>query len=448
MYTRTKRGSVRVVRAVSALVLLMLLAGCSGAPATTPTSDAASPAPTSAVAVSPTAQPTVIPTPAPPAAGRYLVVIDTAFIREGAGIAFPIAAGGVAQAPYNAVVEFDAVVKGDQVGASVWWGHLASGLGFVSMAGTQTLTMSATVPPAAQPPLGQYGVAVDGVYVREGPGRAFAAANQGSAVEAYGATLEIDAVVQGEPINGNPWWGHLAGGLGFVSMGLLGQPGGGAQPTAVPTPTPTMTSTVGGGPVGQAPTSTPTPITSTVEPPTNTPTSIMPTVEPPTNTPTSITPIVEPPTHTPTITPTVETPTDTPTPVTPTVEPTSYTNGGNLLGLPTQGAVQVKIVGQSLEPACSGRRLCLSATKLSRDMTLQITLKEFPPGQPVQLDFFREEQCPEEGTLEYCYAPVISVQTAATDSRGETIFDVPTDGARPDRYLVRVGGDRVAFQIT
>jgi hypothetical protein len=42
--------------------------------------------------------------------------------------------------------------------------------------------------------------------------------------------LAIDAIITGDAVNGNPYWGHLATGLGFISLGGLAPAAGGVIP--------------------------------------------------------------------------------------------------------------------------------------------------------------------------------------------------------------------------
>jgi hypothetical protein len=308
----------QVVGMLSMLGILLLLANCATTPAATaiPATrtvvvSTAQSAATATVQLLPsppaTSTQTVTPTPpAQPLPGPYRVASDTAFIRQGPGLSFPIAEGGSARATYSSLLDIDTISSGESINANPWWGHLRSGLGFISLTSLVPDSVQLRALPIAQPQPGRYLVVVDIVVIREGPGLGFSIAEGGSASAAYRNELEFDGFIAGDSVNANPWWGHLSSGLGFVSMVGLGPKIGELSPTTIPTiaaPTtvvslPTLslpaappTAVPTQQPATTVPTQQPATAVSTQQPATAKPTQPKPPTSQPTVVPTTPAPI-------------------------------------------------------------------------------------------------------------------------------------------------------------
>jgi len=72
-----------------------------------------------------------------------------------------------------------------------------------------------------RPDIGLYSVDVALANVREGPSTIYPVALHGAARFGHGAWLQVDGILNGEAIEGNPWWGHLVSAIGFIWMGLV-----------------------------------------------------------------------------------------------------------------------------------------------------------------------------------------------------------------------------------
>lgn len=148
---------------------------------------------------------------------------------------------------------------------------------------------------------------------------------------------------------------------------------------------------------------------------------------------------------------TTATPTATATP-TPTEAPSVGGNSGSALGgLPPAGAAQLVVPGQPLESTCNVERFqfCIQPDRGPRGTLFQLLFVRFAPGQPITLEVYRQTSCPEpEGeydTVKTCYTYLTSLQTAATDSSGSTLYNLATyPEDQPNRYLIRVAGSRLS----
>ena len=56
---------------------------------------------------------------------------------------------------------------------------------------------------------------------REGTGTQYPIALNGTAITPKGVTFGVDAVVQGTPYNGDPYWVHRADGVGFYHNSVV-----------------------------------------------------------------------------------------------------------------------------------------------------------------------------------------------------------------------------------
>ncbi len=139
-------------------------------------------------------------------------------------------------------------------------------------------------------------------------------------------------------------------------------------------------------------------------------------------------------------------------PIQPPPQPESPSESGNtggILGLPQEGAAPLETAGTPITLPCDRRPRCVDVNPISgpRGTLFQINMAKYPAGQSFQLDFYRAVACPPlPGNTgisgRACYIPVTSVQTAPTNSRGETHYNLQTyEGDVVGFYLVQVVED-------